>query len=314
MNRKQCALVTGATGFIGRALVRSLKRNGWEVHGTGRRTPENAPSAELDSYIELALPSEQLPALISKVTPTHLFHCAGKAAPAASLSDPAADFAATVPVTFQLLEALRVHAPDCHLIYTSSAAVYGDSTELPITENSAPTPISPYGYHKLAGELLCREYQKIYGIRTSIARIFSCYGVGLRRQIVWDACRKLLVEENPVFHGSGKETRDFVHVDDLVVALLLMANVPDPDGQPINIGAGIETEIGALISTIAETLKIPEQSWGFNGETSKGNPTRWVADISRLRALGYEARVPLSTGLQDIAQWARAELGESSPR
>ena len=128
-------------------------------------------------------------------------------------SDPFADFQRTVGSTAALLEYIRVDCPGAALVYPSSAAVYGHAVQLPMQEDGPLRPVSPYGVHKKFAEDLIRSHCVMFGLRASIVRLFSIYGEGFRKQLLWDACRKLLAGEREFF-GIGDETRDWLHVDD----------------------------------------------------------------------------------------------------
>jgi UDP-glucose 4-epimerase len=224
------------------------------------------------------------------------------------MSDPAADFYASPVLTFELLEAFRRFSPKTKVAYLSSAAVYGDPESLPITEEHATHPVSPYGYHKRLGELLLEEYARIYNLPAFSVRIFSAYGVGLRRQVVWDICERALTTGRLTLRGTGRESRDFVHAADVVRALATLLEKADGHGEVYNVAAGEETTIAEIAQVLLRSLGL-ELEPQFDGEMVPGNPHRWRADISRLTALGYTREVPLETGLSSVAQWALAELG-----
>ena len=124
-------------------------------------------------------------------------------------------------VTAFLLETLRTYLPSCRFVFLSSAAVYGNPQQLPSPRRSPCHPISPYGYHKYICEMLCREYGSIYSIKSSVLRIFSAYGERLRKQVIFDLCRKF---SDPALktvevYGTGDETRDFIHARDIAQAI-----------------------------------------------------------------------------------------------
>ena len=134
------------------------------------------------------------------------------------MSDPGDDFRINTSMTFETLEAVRTQVPDCHFLLASSAAVYGEPPSLPVTEDAPLRPLSPYGFHKMQAEAMCREYAALHGLTTTALRIFSAYGPGLRRQVLWDICHKALTSPPVRLHGTGSESRDFVFVDDIAAA------------------------------------------------------------------------------------------------
>jgi UDP-glucose 4-epimerase len=300
-------LITGVTGFIGRYTARLFTDSGWNVVGLGTRPPENAPRQYLYRYYQLTLPSPDLTAIIQEVQPEVCIHCAGRASVELSTIDPGADFSTNVLITFELLNTLRLYAPQCRLLYLSSAAVYGNPASLPIQESQSPNPISPYGFHKLTGENLCLEFTKVYGLPTASLRIFSAYGPGLRRQVLWDICQKIITQNALKLRGTGNESRDFIHALDVAKTLSVLATSAPMQGEVYNIGTGQEVTISSLTKIVLDTLSYDCQP-EFDGIVPVGIPSNWRADVSKLHDLGFTASVPLEQGVKTFAYWCRAEL------
>jgi UDP-glucose 4-epimerase len=180
---------------------------------------------------------------------------------------------------------------------------------LPVSETHSAKPLSPYGFHKLQGELLCEEFAQVYGLGTASVRIFSAYGPGLRRQVIWDMCAKLLspAREPILLYGTGRESRDFIHARDVARALLLLATSAPCKGERYNLGAGREVTIAELFQMLSRELGCRTEPI-FSGESRPGDPLNWRADISRLKSLGFEPSVDLEQGLRTFAAWVTAEL------
>jgi UDP-glucose 4-epimerase len=205
--------------------------------------------------------------------------------------------------TATLLEALRKHAPRARVVYVSSAAVYGDPPVLPVTEEAPTRPLSPYGYHRLMAELLVEEACRLQGAWGAIARVFSAYGPGLSRQVVFDLCSRGVRHEELVLDGTGDESRDFVHGSDVARALLAIAEGGSGQGERYNVASGVETTIRALADLVArETGAGPVQ---FTGRVRAGDPKRWRADVSRLQRLGFMSRKGLEEGVREVVDWLR---------
>jgi UDP-glucose 4-epimerase len=300
-------LITGVTGFIGRYVAGQFAQAGWSVVGLGTRPPENAPTQNLLHYYQLSLPAPDLAILIEQLQPQVCIHCASRASVPLSVSEPKADFTDGVVVTFNLLDALRLHAPRCRLIYLSSAAVYGNPQTLPIDESHSLNPISPYGYHKLICEKLCQEFFLVYGLPTAIVRIFSAYGPGLRRQVVWDICYKALTNPILKLQGTGSESRDFIHSRDIAKALYLLAEKAPCQADIYNLASGEETSIKEMVNLILEHLEL-NISVDFDSIIPFGNPLNWKANINCLKQLGFLPSVTLDRGITVYAQWCRAEV------
>jgi UDP-glucose 4-epimerase len=300
-------LITGVTGFIGRYIARIFAESGWSVVGLGTRPAENAPTQSLFQYQQLVLPSDNLADLVQQLQPQVCIHCVGRASVALSVSDPAADFSASTSVTFNLLNTLRLYAPECRLIFLSSAAVYGNPEILPIRETQSLHPISPYGFHKLICEQLCTEFFKVYSLPTAIVRVFSAYGPGLRRQVIWDICHKALTHPILSLQGTGNESRDFIHGRDVAKALYTLAEQAPCEAEIYNLASGTETTIKELAELVLIHLK-KTISVVFDGAIPVGNPVNWKADVSRLSQIGFMPEVPLERGISVYAQWCRAEV------
>ena len=300
-------VVTGAAGFLGRHIAREFVQAGCKVVGVDVAAAENSGLGPNVEYARHTLPSPACGELIQRTQPAALIHCAGRASVANSMSDPGADFRDGTVLTFEMLDMLRATAPQCRFVLLSSAAVYGNPATLPVTEDHTCAPLSPYGYHKRQSELLCEEFARLFAVPTTVVRIFSAYGPGLRRQVVWDICRQALTEPELRLRGTGRESRDFIHAADVARALRQIVERAPCTGEIYNLASGIETPIAELAERVLRALgrAIPVR---FDGAQTPGDPLHWCADISRLRALGWESRVTLEKGLESIAAWSAAEL------
>lgn len=299
-------LVTGAAGFIGSYVAGLAVERSYEVHGVGLAEAPAIAVAGLRHH-RMCKGQEGFESLIEEIRPVACIHAAGRASVYESVANPALDFASGPVLTFALLDELRRHAPECRVLFLSSAAVYGNPEKLPVGESAPAAPISPYGFHKHQSELLCREFTEVYGMKTAIARIFSAYGEGLRRQVLWDICRKSLIEGRLLLHGTGAETRDFLHVRDIAVGLMQIVEGAPMGGETYNLASGHAVSIGDLATTAISALGVdiePE----FDGCVPVGDPRYWCADISKISALGFVPAVPLTAGVGSYAQWARQQL------
>ncbi|MDD2921513.1 MAG: SDR family oxidoreductase [Anaerolineales bacterium] len=300
-------LLTGAAGFLGRAIAHHFSQQGWQVYGLDRVSAENAPLADLKEYAALNLPHPRLNELLAQWNPQACIHAAGRASVPQSMQDPASDFQDGPALTFYLLDALKQYAPQCAFIFLSSAAVYGNPVSLPIGEDLLPAPISVYGYHKWQSEILCHEYASLFGLKTASARLFSAYGPGLHRQVIWDITQKALTQDKIILQGDGSESRDFLHSADIAGALECILRDSPLHGEAYNVASGIETNIAELSAMILNSAEISKPII-FSGETPDGTPKNWQADISSLSRSGFSPRVNLNTGVESFVRWAMKEI------
>ena len=300
-------LITGTAGFLGRYVARHFSELGWSVIGIDSSASENAPLTNLAAYYTLRLPDSTLNEILQKHQPDVFIHCAGRAAVNLSMSEPTPDFYANTVVNYEVLNALRLNAPHCRFIYLSSAAVYGNPVVLPIAESQTPAPVSPYGFHKLQSEMLCREFTQVYGLPTASVRIFSAYGPGLRRQVLWDTCQKVIIQKTVTLQGTGNESRDFVHALDIAKALRVIACDAPMQGEVYNIATGQEVTIRELATLVLKVLD-SDCTLQFDGVVPSGTPLNWQADVSKLEALGFTPSVLLERGVKTFANWCLAEL------
>jgi UDP-glucose 4-epimerase len=300
-------LITGVAGFLGRHIASHFAQEGYRIVGVDLPAPETVHLPPGSSYTQLALPSPDFGTVLRESAPDVCIHCAGRASVPLSMKEPAVDFQDNTVLTFHLLEALRQYASRCRFVLLSSAAVYGNPKALPVSENQHIAPLSPYGFHKRQAELLCQEFARIYGVPTFAVRIFSAYGPGLRRQVVWDVCEQLLTRGRLSLKGTGRESRDFIHATDIARALLLLVAEAPAEGETYNVATGRETAIAELAALCGAALgcEIPAE---FDGSVRAGDPLNWRADIGKLSAFGFAPTVSLEDGVAEVAAWAREQL------
>jgi UDP-glucose 4-epimerase len=297
--------ITGACGFIGRHLSRALADQGHHVIGLGHGAfpPEIASQHGLSHWINGEIDPHNLQQiLLHSGSPTTIFHLAGGSSVGASLQTPAEDFRRSVASTSALLEWIRVTVPEVKLVVSSSAAVYGNSSYDYIPEKGDFIPYSPYGFHKRAAELMCESYAQAFGLQVAIVRLFSVYGPGLCKQLLWDTCCRL--QKRPevlTMQGTGDEVRDWLYVSDAVKILTAASLTPDPS-LIVNGGTGVGTCVRDIITMLCQAIghTPPIQ---FSGQKRSGDPFSLVADISHLQTLQIELTTPITSGLEKYAHW-----------
>jgi UDP-glucose 4-epimerase len=306
------AWVTGANGFIGRHLVRVLADGGYRVHGIGHGAISDAERYHLGlaHWLNGEIDAANLNALAAHAgPPSTIFHLAGGSSVGLSIAQPFEDFSRTVTSTARLLEWLRGTAKDCRVIVASSAAVYGAGHAGAIAVDAATLPMSPYGQHKLMMEQLCRSYAVTFGLRSTVARLFSVYGPNLRKQLPWDICCRLQAGERTlVLGGTGAEVRDWTDVRDVARLLAAIDGKPQSEAfQVINAGSALGTTVAQIAARIAGC-------WGgtvsiqFSGVVRPGDPTSLLSDDAMLHTLPFDWKIPVEQGLADYVSWFKDQI------
>lgn len=298
-------LVTGASGFIGSHMAESLANDGHEVVGCART---DCRLAGVEPRTVNLLDYGAVQSLLSSVRPDAVVHCAGCANVSKSVEDPVGDFQGNVTATQNLLFSLNgVGLTATRVLFLSSAGVYGNPVALPITEGAGLAPLSPYALHKGMSELACRFMAKNHEMDVRVARIFSAYGPGLRKQLFWDMFKKVRDLGRLPMWGTGRETRDYIYIDDLVAALKLVLFDEGSASKVFNVGNGVEVSIAEAARCFVSAMGIDESLIEFNGAEREGDPINWRADVTRLKGLGYAPTVSIEDGVARYVDWALKE-------
>jgi nucleoside-diphosphate-sugar epimerase len=311
LTKHKRVIVLGSSGFIGAHLVSRLQSQNYYVVGIDmvHRSDLTLGLNKADRFHQLALPDQHFIEILREIKPDAVINAAGGASVAHSLSDPAGDFHGSVNMCSFVLEALRKVLPECRFLFLSSAAVYGNPIALPIKESTPLKPISPYGYHKMMCETLLQEYFDIYGIRTSAVRIFSAYGPGLRKQILWDIYNKVITNNQVYLFGTGEETRDFIFILDIVRVIQLILEQSPFCADLYNVANGYEITIKILAQEFLSALGISNKEIVFSGETKLGDPKNWCAYIEKIKSLGYSPLISIEHGISEYAKWVLKAQG-----
>lgn len=303
-------LILGAAGFLGRYLVEACSNLNYRIYGVSRTA--SCLQGVFTAYITGDIETVDIDSLMKFSSIDYCFHFASSSSVGGSIVSPFSDFMGCLPGTARLLDIVRRNQPQCHVIFASSAAVYGNPVSLPISERSSTNPISPYGCHKLLAENLAKDYSRIYGLRISVMRIFSAYGPGQKKQLLWDACNKITSaiiarQKSVSFDGTGFETRDFIHAQDVASAALAIAQHNGSGYSLYNVASGYETSIKRIIEIISSSFEASVQI-DFAGGPSFGVPSNWCADVSKLQSIGHTSVNNLDKSIHSYVQWARHTL------
>jgi len=305
------ALVTGGLGFIGSHVVRALVAEGTPVRvldngSTGSR--ENLAGVErsvevVEGDIRNAVACSSACRGVDVV-----YHLAAYISVPGSIQDPILSDAVNIGGTLNVLMAAH-RARVRRVVFSSSAAVYGDTEVVPAHENLPPAPLSPYGVGKAYGEMMCRVFDVLHGLETVSLRYFNVYGPRQNPRSEYAAvvprfASMLLAGETPTIFGDGEQTRDFLFVEDVARANLLAARVPEARRHVINIGGGVRTSVNQLHAVLREV--VGRGGDPIHGPERPGDIRHSGADIRRAQALlGFAPSVSLHEGLARTVAFLR---------
>jgi UDP-glucose 4-epimerase len=308
------ALVTGGCGFLGSWVVEILVRDGVDVTVLDRAaTPAVEPPPRVE-LIRAELPAAPLDELLAQRGIDTIFHFVGTPTVPPSVERPLDDLVRNTESTLAVLEAARRLDPPPLVLFTSSAAVYGESVMLPMAEDHPLRPISPYGISKLAGEQYVGLYARMHEIPGFSVRPFSLYGPRQRKLVVYDLLTRIDGGEDPlVVLGSPDVGRDFVYAGDAAEMLVELAKGAPAQGETYNIASGATVSLGELVGTLVE-LAEQDLTIEFTGSVRPGDPHLWLGDPARAAALGARTSTPLREGLVRTIDWFRAEVAATQER
>ena len=294
-------LIIGSKGFIGGHAIRyfsSLPQ--YECWGCDVVVDYN------DSrYFVMDSTNSDFNEIFEQITFDVCINCSGAASVPDSLLHPLRDFVLNTYNVVKMLEAIRKYARNCKFVNMSSAAVYGNPKQLPIGEEQLSEPVSPYGMHKWYAEEVCREYKTYFGINSCSLRIFSAYGPGLKKQLLWDIAQKSKSGNVRLF-GTGNETRDFIYVADIIKCVEMIINQETFISSVYNIANGYPVRIRDIAQTLLNSLNYKGEIL-YTGEGRVGDPIYWQADISYIKALGYEPSFSIQDGVTRFIKWLQEE-------
>ncbi len=293
-------LITGGAGFLGTALANQLVAEKHQV-----RVLDDLSAGNPDHLSRQVLFSRgdvrdvpKLWTLLQGVT--CVYHLAARVLVPESLLYPRDYNDVNVGGTVSVMEAMR-DAGIRRVVFTSSGAVYGEQEQQPVSEALPPNPGSPYAVSKLAAEYYVRTIGALWGIETVVLRIFNAYGPGQlippsHPPVIPQFINQALSGGSLVVFGDGRQTRDFVYVDDVVDALVAAATAKNVDRTIINIGSGQEVSINQVVEKVARATG--RRVTPLYNPTEGGGVSRLVADIGLSRQLlGFRPKVDLDQGL-----------------
>ncbi len=308
-------LVTGGAGFIGSHLVDRLVNSGYNVKvldnlstGNLSNIKSNIDNGKIDFVKGDITNLEQVKNCVSGVDV--VFHLAAQVSVPLSIKDPAFNFETNVTGTINLLSTLANKNPNGKFILASSCAVYGDPQKLPADEKTPTNPISPYAETKLLGEYYTLGFNQNKLLKTSALRFFNVYGLrqGLNDYsgVITKFIDRIKQNQPLTVYGDGTQTRDFVHVSNIVDALIACLENSNAEGEVFNVGTGNAITIEDLAKSL---IQLSGASCTVNHAPAReGDIKHSYANIAKAQnKLNYHPTMQLSTGLQELLLAANAD-------
>ena len=298
-------LVTGAAGFIGSHLCKTLLELGAKVIAydnlsTGKiEYIKNLPEKNI-KFMQADIRNSAVLEKAARNCET-IFHLAAQTSVPYSMKNPKEDFEANAYGIVNVLEIAR--KINARIVFASTAAVYGNAEKTPTPEDYPTRPISFYGLSKRVAEDYCQFYHENHGVEVVILRIFNVYGLR-GHGVMPDFLNKL--EKTPhrlEILGTGEQSRDFIHVSDVVKAFVLCAKHQKVDGQVFNLGSGTTTSVTTIARMMISSLNLGEVTkLSFTGGKAWEGDAKLVhADISKIVAeLNWRPLVELRDGIKNL--------------
>ncbi len=313
MGRK--VVVTGGAGFIGSNLVQALVSEGFQVFVIDDLS--SGHSNNLASLPQVTLVQESIldKRVVNEIVDgaDTVFHLAASVGNQRSIDNPIHDAQVNAIGTIRLLEACRASGVR-KLVYSSSAGIFGELKTVPVSEDHPIEPESPYGASKLAGEKAALSYAALYDLEVVALRYFNVYGPNQRYDAYGNVIPifvfRMLNGEPVEIFGDGEQTRDFIHVRDVVHANINAAKARGVSGA-FNIGSGTRITITRLAQLAASFI---DEACDIRYTAPRpGDVRHSLADIDKAREqLGFEPSVDIELGLKEYVAWARAHAVNSS--
>jgi UDP-glucose 4-epimerase len=312
-------LVVGGLGFIGVNLTERLSSLGARVRVLTPNRERHAEQAAVfeRSGVRIVEGDVRDPHVVGRQVADQqiVFNLSGQSGAVRSMEDPWTDLDVNLRGNLVLLESIREVAPHAKFVLVGSRLQYGRPSRLPVAENDSRAPLCLHAIHKQTAEEYLRLYTRLFGLRSSVARVTNPFGPGQPSgRTAYGIINRLIhlaLEDQPLtLYGDGSQCRDYVFIDDVIDALLLLGSTEVSDGRVYNVGSGSGTrmiDVARLIVEVAGSGRIQHTAWPPLAEQIETGD--FVADIARIRAeLGWTPRVTLKEGIERTVAFYRQRV------
>ncbi len=298
-------LITGSQGFVGKNLSKNLSKFGYKCYGIGRAKSkkEKYKSKNYIKNINGTINDNRLNEF-NNVKFEYIVHCAGGTSPNTNLIKSISqdkDYEKNVTSIYTVLNYFSKFKKKPKIIFISTISVCGNVKKKKINENDKLNPISNYAFNKAIAEKICKLFNENDNFDILILRGSSLYGPGLQRQIIFDACQKISNGKS-IFFGTGKETRDFIHINDFTELIMSIIKKGFKGYHIINAGSGNGTKIIAVVRSVIKILKKKIKP-KFNNYGKNINPNSLIADIEKSKKFNWSPKISFHDGLKDYIKW-----------
>jgi UDP-glucose 4-epimerase len=303
------ALTIGGLGFIGANLVDRLLATGVQTTVVTPSLERHAAQAAafVDRGARMVEGDVRDRVLLASVVRGHdvVFNLSGQSGAVRSMEEPSNDLDVNCRGNLALIETIRESNPRAKLVFIGSRLQYGKASALPVAEDAAADPLSIHAIHKHTVEQYLKLYRRLYGFRYTVARVTNPYGPGQPSgRTAYGVVNRLihlaLAGGTLTIYGDGRQQRDYIHVDDVVSALVRLGETDVSDGRVYNVGSGTGTrmiDLADAIVSLAGSGRVAHTEWPpLARQIETGD---FIADIAKIRTeIGWAPAVPLRAGLE----------------
>jgi len=300
---KNKILITGSKGYIGKQIAKKLSNLNFNVYGIGRGEWKKIDYQKCGYKKNINGNISEKNLSKYKIEFDLIIHCAGSGLVGFNKK---IDYSNNVSSTKYLIKYIKKYQKNIKLIFMSSYSVYGNNYKNQITESFKLNPKSVYALNKKKAEDLLLKSSIENNFKLIILRIASLYGRGLKKQLIYDACKKFY-SNDAKFYGTGNEKRDFIHISDLIKVVIYFCRNNFTNINIINCGSGKSYKIKKVLEIISNKLKFKNKI-KFSKKKLNTNPLNLILNIDKLKNLKLRPNKKFEVGVNDYINWFKKQI------